>query len=172
MSDTNSSVNNNLDFNKFNIDIALYRPEIPANTGNISRLCVGLSITLHIVDRPSFIMSNKEFRRAGLDYIEKLKLVRHIDEEEFIKYVRDNNKTVVPVSKFATTRYDNYNYNNSNILLFGRETSGLRESSFFSSIESTGVYIPMSDDVRSINLSNAAAVVSYEALRHIVLNNL
>ncbi len=57
-------------FNNFNISIALYRPEIPANTGNIGRLCVGLGITLHIVSKPSFILSSKEIRRAGLDYWE------------------------------------------------------------------------------------------------------
>lgn len=155
-------------FNDFNISIALYRPEIPANTGNIGRLCVGLDITLHIVSKPSFILSSKEIRRAGLDYWENLKLIKHENENVFLEYSKENNLRIVPVSKFGKIRYDKFDYSNGDIFLFGRESSGLKESLWKNDFENS-IYIPMSDKVRSINLSNTAAIISYEALRQITL---
>lgn len=155
-------------FNDFNISIALYRPEIPANTGNIGRLCVGLDITLHIVSKPSFILSSKEIRRAGLDYWENLQLIRHENENAFLEYSKENNLRIVPVSKFGKVRYDKFDYSNGDIFLFGRESSGLKESIWKNDFENS-IYIPMSDKVRSINLSNTAAIISYEAFRQITL---
>lgn len=155
-------------FNDFNISIALYRPEIPANTGNIGRLCVGLDITLHIVSKPSFILSSKEIRRAGLDYWENLQLIKHENENAFLEYSKENNLRIVPVSKFGKIRYDKFDYSNGDIFLFGRESSGLKESIWKNDFENS-IYIPMSDKVRSINLSNTAAIISYEALRQITL---
>ena len=153
----------------FNISIALYRPEIPANTGNIGRLCVGLNISLHIVSKPSFIISSKEVKRAGLDYWEHLNIIKHENENTFSQYCIDNNKRIIPVKKFGKNRYDEFNYSNNDILLFGRESTGLRESLWENDLENS-VYIPMSDNVRSINLSNTAAIIAYEAYRHICLS--
>ncbi|WP_028330894.1 tRNA (cytidine(34)-2'-O)-methyltransferase [Brachyspira alvinipulli] len=155
--------------NNFNISIALYRPEIPANTGNIGRLCVGLNISLHIVSKPSFIISSKEVKRAGLDYWEHLNIIKHENEKTFLEYCISNNKRIVPITKFGKNRYDKFNYSNNDILLFGRESTGLRESLWENDLENS-VYIPMSDNVRSINLSNTAAIISYEAYRHICLS--
>ena len=161
----NKKINNN-----FNISIALYRPEIPANTGNIGRLCVGLNIDLHIVSKPSFIISSKEVKRAGLDYWEHLNLIKHENENTFLEYCNNNNKRIVPITKFGKNRYDEFQYSNNDILLFGRESTGLRESLWENDLENS-VYIPMSDNVRSINVSNTAAIIAYEAYRHIVLIN-
>ena len=147
-------------FNNFNISIALYRPEIPANTGNIGRLCVGLGITLHIVSKP--------IRRAGLDYWENLNLIKHENENTFLEYSKKNNLRIVPVSKFGNIRFDKFDYSNKDIFLFGRESSGLRESLWENNLDNS-IYIPMSDKVRSINLSNSAAIISYEALKRIKL---
>ena len=155
-------------FNNFNISIALYRPEIPANTGNIGRLCVGLNIALHIVSKPSFILSSKEIRRAGLDYWENLNLIKHENENAFLEYCKENNLRIVPVSKFGKIRFDKFNYSNKDIFLFGRESSGLRESFWENDLDNS-IFIPMSDKVRSINLSNSVAIISYEALRQIEL---
>ena len=156
------------DFNNFNISIALYRPEIPANTGNIGRLCVGLGITLHIVSKPSFILSSKEIRRAGLDYWENLNLIKHENENTFLEYSKKNNLRIVPVSKFGNIRFDKFDYSNKDIFLFGRESLGLRESLWENNLDNS-IYIPMSNKVRSINLSNSAAIISYEALKRIKL---
>lgn len=153
----------------FNVSIALYRPEIPANTGNIGRLCVGLNISLHIVSKPSFIISSKEVKRAGLDYWEHLNIIKHENEDTFLEYCINNNKRIIPITKFGKNRYDEFNYSNNDILLFGRESAGLRESLWENELENS-VYIPMSDNIRSINLSNTAAIISYEAYRHICLS--
>ena len=153
----------------FNVNIALYRPEIPSNTGNIGRLCVGLNMTLHIVSKPSFILSAKEVRRAGLDYWDKLNLIKHENENTFLEYCNTNNRRIVPISKFGKIRYDEFDYSNNDIFLFGRETSGLCESLWENSLDNA-LYIPMSDDIRSINLSNTVAIISYEAFRNIILS--
>ena len=155
--------------NNFNVAIALYRPEIPANTGNIGRLCVGLNIELHIVSKPSFIISSKEVRRAGLDYWEHLVLIKHENENTFLEYCRNNKRRIIPITKFGKNRYDEFNYQNNDILLFGRESTGLRESLWENDLDNS-VYIPMSNNIRSINLSNTAAIVAYEAYRHICLS--
>ena len=160
---------NNISNENFNVSIALYRPEIPSNTGNIGRLCVGLNISLHIVSKPSFILSAKEIRRAGLDYWEKLNLIKHENEHTFLEYCKENNKRIVPISKFGHIRYDEFNYSDNDILLFGRESTGLRES-IWENDAANSVYLPMSDDIRSINVSNTAAIVSYEAFRQLCLN--
>lgn len=152
----------------FTIALALYRPEIPANTGNIGRLCVGLNISLHIVSKPSFIISSKEVKRAGLDYWENLNLIKHENENTFLEYCRINNKRIVPITKFGRNRYDEFQYSNNDILLLGRESTGLRESLWENDLENS-IYIPMSGNIRSINVSNTAAVISYEAYRHICL---
>lgn len=159
----------NISNENFNVSIALYRPEIPSNTGNIGRLCVGLNISLHIVSKPSFILSAKEIRRAGLDYWEKLNLIKHENEHTFLEYCKENNKRIVPISKFGAIRYDEFNYSDDDILLFGRESTGLRES-IWENDTANSVYLPMSDDIRSINVSNTAAIVSYEAFRQLCLN--
>ena len=148
--------------------IILHQPEIPANTGNIGRLCVGLGITLHIVSKPSFILSSKEIRRAGLDYWENLNLIKHENENTFLEYSKKNNLRIVPVSKFGNIRFDKFDYSNKDIFLFGRESSGLRESLWENNLDNS-IYIPMSNKVRSINLSNSAAIISYEALKRIKL---
>ncbi|MEI0517929.1 tRNA (cytidine(34)-2'-O)-methyltransferase [Brachyspira murdochii] len=155
--------------NNFNIAIALYRPEIPANTGNIGRLCVGLNIELHIVSKPSFIISSKEVRRAGLDYWEHLVLIKHENENTFLEYCNNNDRRIIPITKFGKNRYDEFNYSNNDILLFGRESTGLRESLWENDLDNS-IYIPMSDNIRSINLSNTAAITAYEAYRHICLS--
>ncbi len=154
---------------KTTIDVALFRPEIPANTGNIGRLCVGSNSTLHIVGRPAFLMRDKDLKRAGLDYWDKLSFIKHEDENSFLEYSKEFSKEIVVISKFAKTRYDLFDYKDKDIiLLLGRESDGLEASSnfnkeMFDNYES--VYIPMSENIRSLNLSNSAAVVLYEALK-------
>ena len=155
---------------KTTIDVALFRPEIPANTGNIGRLCVGSNSTLHIVGRPAFLMRDKDLKRAGLDYWDKLSFIKHEDENSFLEYSKEFSKEIVVISKFAKTRYDLFDYKDKDIiLLLGRESDGLeigrascreRVSDNYES-----VYIPMSENIRSLNLSNSAAVVLYEALK-------
>ena len=152
----------------FSIDVALYCPEIPANTGNIGRLCVGAGCTLHIIGRPSFLMRDKEIRRAGLDYWKKLNLIEHHDEKSFIEYAKENNRNVIPVSKYGKTAYFEYVYKKNDILVFGKESTGLSQV-LIDEYKDNSVYIQMSEDIRSINLSNSVAIVLYEAWRQAII---
>ena len=103
-----------------------------------------------------------------MDYWENLNLIKHENENTFLEYSKKNNLRIVPVSKFGNIRFDKFDYSNKDIFLFGRESSGLRESLWENNLDNS-IYIPMSDKVRSINLSNSAAIISYEALKRIKL---
>ncbi len=152
------------------IDIALFEPEKPANTGNIGRLCVGANISLHIVGRPSFLLRDKEIKRAGLDYWSKLNLIEHKNLESFIEYAQTNTRRIIPVTKFGKTAYFEFSYKEGDILLFGKESTGLPES-IVQSLAKNSIYIQMNENIRSLNLSNSAAIVLYEAWRQIIVSN-
>ena len=142
----------------------MYKPQIPPNTGNIGRLCVNTDSTLHIVGNASFDFTEKSVRRAGLDYWKYLKLQFHENWETFISSLRKDNDIFL-VSKFGTTIYSNAKYNSNSYLVFGNETSGLPQTIFSTVKPESIVKIPMAENSRSINLSNAVAIVLYEALR-------
>ncbi|TGJ98702.1 tRNA (cytidine(34)-2'-O)-methyltransferase [Leptospira langatensis] len=146
--------------------IALYRPEIPPNTGNIARLCVALGAELHIVGEPAFELTEKAARRAGLDYWDKLSLTLHSDWENFTKSISSDSKIYL-VSTKGSVSYTKPEYSENDVFLFGNETSGLPEEIFRSNIPAGIIRIPMEEDCRCLNLSNAVAVVAYEALRQI-----
>ena len=148
------------------LNIALYRPEIPPNTGNIARLCVGIQAKLHIVGKPSFDMSEKAVRRAGLDYWEHLLLLQHTDWAAFMATIPDLSRVFL-VTKFGKTLYSQQTYEGNDYFVFGRETSGLPEEIRNQFPESNQIHIPMRPECRSLNLSNAVAIVSYEAIRQL-----
>lgn len=147
------------------LNIALYRPEIPPNTGNIARLCVGIQAKLHIVGKPSFDMSEKAVRRAGLDYWEHLycastQIGTHL-WRLFLIYQESFSH------KIRKTLYSQQNYEENDYFVFGRETSGLPEEIRNQFPDSNQIHIPMRPECRSLNLSNAVAIVSYEAVRQL-----
>ena len=148
------------------LNIALYRPEIPPNTGNIARLCVGIQAKLHIVGKPSFDMSEKAVRRAGLDYWEHLLLLQHTDWDAFMATIPDLSRVFL-VTKFGKTLYSQQTYEGNDYFVFGRETSGLPEEIRNQFPHSNQIHIPMRPECRSLNLSNAVAIVSYEAVRQL-----
>lgn len=143
------------------ISIALYNPEIPQNTGNIARLAVGLDAELIIVGKPGFSMDEKAVRRAGLDYWEYLKLVQYPTLEEFLESTSSRRKIL------ATTKgnlpYYNFDYKSDDIIILGSESKGLPIDYIKSNLE-LSVTIPMTGKVRSLNLSNSAAILVYDAL--------
>ncbi|MCP5499726.1 MAG: tRNA (cytidine(34)-2'-O)-methyltransferase [Leptospiraceae bacterium] len=148
------------------LHIALYRPEIPPNTGNIARLCVGANLPLHIVGKPAFDLSEKAVRRAGLDYWKHLKLFTHESFEEFRNSL-PKASVLYLVSKFGKTLYTKPEYKEGDILFFGNETSGVPKEIHEAIDETNKIYLPMPGEVRSLNLSNAVAIVAFEALRQI-----
>lgn len=148
-------------------NVVLYEPEIPPNTGNIIRLCANTGCLLHLVKPLGFDMDDKQLRRAGLDYREFADVQMHDSLGDYLKGA--DSQRVFAVSTKGRTRYDQVSYANGDSLLFGPETRGLPDEvrERFSAIR-----IPMLENSRSLNLSNAVAVVTYEALRQTGFNQI
>lgn len=146
--------------------IVLYQPEIPPNTGNIARTCAGTDAHLHLIHPLGFDLSDKHLKRAGLDYWHELEITHYKSLEEFMSKIDPENLYLI--TKFAEKSYtdiDYSDYNQDYYFMFGRETSGLPED-FMKTYESHCLRIPMDDThIRSLNLSNTAAIIVYEALR-------
>ncbi len=156
------------------MQVALYQPEIPPNTGNIGRLCHCTKTALHIIGKPSFDLSERSVRRAGLDYWEHLHLDLHPNWEGFRSFIRDQycvenkKKCILLFTRFAKNVYTSHPYSESDILVFGGESQGLPEKiceEIKGEDENHLLRIPVSSQCRSLNLSNAVAIVLYEALR-------
>jgi len=150
-----------------NFRIALYQPEIPANTGNIGRLCVGSNSELHIIKPMRFFINDKTVKRAGLDYWPKVKLFMHDTLEDLIAAFPDNN--VYYCTTKTDRKYSEQKFQKGDIFLFGPESRGIPES-YLDANPQECITIPMSSDIRSMNLSNSVAVILYEGLRQIDWN--
>jgi len=149
---------------EINFHVVLYQPEIPANTGNIGRLCVGTNSMLHIIKPMRFLLTDKLVKRAGLDYWDKLSLKIHNSLDDFLAKYSNNNKY------FCTTKtesnYTDRKYEKGDIFIFGPESRGIPED-ILNKFKKQNITIPMSSQIRSINLSNSVAIVIYEAWQQI-----
>lgn len=144
------------------LHVALLEPEIGPNAGNIGRLCLGIGARLHLVHPLGFSTSDKAVRRAGLDYWRQVDVVEHPDADAFWSWV--GSRRVVALSAHGTTPYTAVRYEPGCVLLLGRESVGLPVAVR----ERLGaVFIPMVGPTRSLNIANAAAVVSYHALQQL-----
>lgn len=144
------------------LHVALFQPEIPPNTGNIIRLCANSGAQLHLIHPLGFALDDKRMRRAGLDYHEWAAILHYQDMQTFIDTQRT--RRIFSCSTKAQTNYSNIEYQDEDMLLFGPETRGLPESlrEHYQPIR-----IPMLETSRSINLSNAVAIVLFEAWRQL-----
>ncbi len=140
--------------------LALYQPQIPGNTGNIGRLCVGMDTTLHIIGPCAFDFSEKALRRAGLDYWPNLRWHRYADPAEFLSWLGE--RTPWLVTKFGTQRFDQAAYERDAILILGNEVRGLPDD-WHTRWSDRTVSIPILGPIRSYNLANAAAMVLSQA---------
>ena len=152
------------------MNIVLYEPEMPANTGNIGRTCVATDTPLHLIEPLGFLLNDKMVKRSGMDYWDRLKLTRHIDYSEFTAYW-DDAASVDPDGPklwYVTTKaqkcYTDVSYGPDDYLMFGPESRGIPESIMREHPERC-IRIPMASGERSLNLSNAVSIVLYEALR-------
>ena len=146
------------------MNIVLFQPEIPPNTGNIARTCACTGVKLHLIRPLGFSTDEKALRRAGLDYWDKLDIYYYDSLDElFDKY---KGRNFYFATKFANNNYTEINYESDDFLVFGRETAGLPDE-IMAKYSKQCIRIPMKDDVRSLNLSNAVCVVLYEALRQV-----
>lgn len=145
------------------LNIVLHRPEIPPNTGNVIRLCANTGARLHLIGPLGFALDDAKLKRAGLDYHEYARLTVHQDLEAFLAAVRP--ERLFAVSTRGTVRYDTVHYDENDAVMFGSETSGLPQAVLDSVPMGQRIRLPMRPQNRSLNLSNAVAVVAFEAWR-------
>jgi tRNA (cytidine/uridine-2'-O-)-methyltransferase len=143
--------------------IALYEPDIPQNTGTILRLCACLGIEAHIVEPAGFAISDRAFRRAGMDYLDQVKLVRHIDWAAFEAWRRAENLRLVLFTTKGAIRYLDHRFSPDEVLLFGRESAGVPEA--VHAAADARLLIPMQPGLRAFNVAMAAAMAAGEAMR-------
>ena len=146
------------------LHVILLHPEIPGNTGNIGRLCAGTSLWLHLVRPLGFDLDNRYLKRAGLDYWPHVKLCVH-DSFAQVEAIFPRDRMVFFTAR-AERRYTEFDYKPGTALIFGRETSGF-DPEIHARYHDRRALIPKTDKVRSLNLSNACAIVVYEAMRQL-----
>lgn len=144
------------------MNIVLYEPEIPANTGNIGRTCVATGTRLHLIKPLGFRLDEKAIKRAGMDYWKDLDVTTYTDYEDFKK--RNPEARVLMATTKAKHIYTEVSYQPDCYIMFGKESAGIPEELLVDN-EDNCIRIPMSPAIRSLNLSNSAAIVLYEALR-------
>lgn len=144
------------------LEIVLIEPEIPQNTGNIARTCVATGSRLHLVEPLGFRIDDKQIKRAGLDYWFDLDLTLWPDLDSWLRAFAG--RPIFYATTKAASTYADMKYPNDAVLVFGKETKGLPESLLISHPEQC-IRIPMLPERRSLNLANAVAIVTYEALR-------
>jgi tRNA (cytidine/uridine-2'-O-)-methyltransferase len=143
-------------------DIVLVQPEIPPNTGNIIRLCANTGCRLHLVQPLGFVPEDRQLRRAGLDYHEYASVQVHADWSALLRSLPGRRYAF---STKAATRFDSVRFQPADVLVFGSETRGLAEVVLTDFDSASRLRLPMVAGSRSLNLSNAVAVVVYEAWR-------
>jgi tRNA (cytidine/uridine-2'-O-)-methyltransferase len=143
--------------------IALYQPDIPQNTGTILRLCACLGIEGHIIEPAGFPTSDRAFRRAGMDYIDAVTIVRHASWHEFEAWRRSAHHRLALFTTRATVSYLDYSFETNDILLFGRESAGVPDE--VHDAADARLVIPLKPGLRSLNVAITAAMAAGEALR-------
>ena len=144
------------------MNIVLYEPEMPANTGNIGRTCVATGTRLHLIEPLGFKLSEKAVKRAGLDYWDKLDVTVYSDYQDFLD--RNPGAKIYMATTKAPNVYTEASYEPDCYIMFGPESRGIPEDILVQHQE-TCVRIPMWGDIRSLNLSNSVSIILYEALR-------
>ncbi len=155
------------------LNIVLVEPEIPQNTGNIARTCAAIGAKLHLVYPLGFSVSAKEVKRAGLDYWDKLEIEEHTNFEEFLEKYKPEQNNMFFVTTKGKQVYSDVDYSRFEeiFILFGKETKGLPEDTLKKYLDKT-IRIPMRKTLRSLNLSNAVAIVAYDIFRQCDFFNL
>ncbi len=145
------------------ISIALYQPDIPGNTGTILRMAACFGLDVHIIEPAGFDLSDRALKRAGMDYLEQTALTRHLNWDEFVSHCQMEGRRIVLLSTKAERSYVEFEYLGADVLLFGRESSGV--PSRIHETATARLTIPMLPGRRSLNLALSVAMVTGEALR-------
>lgn len=144
------------------MNIVLFEPEIPANTGNIGRTCVATGTRLHLIEPLGFKLTEKEIRRAGMDYWKDLEVIRYANYVDFLE--KNPGAKIYMATTKAKHNYTDVSYDEDAYIMFGKESAGIPEEILVDNEENC-IRIPMLSAIRSLNLSNSVAIVLYEALR-------
>ena len=144
------------------LNIVLYEPEIPANTGNIGRTCVATGTRLHLIEPLGFKLNEKALKRAGMDYWNDLDVTTYIDYQDFLE--KNPGVKIYMATTKAHKVYTDVEYEPDCYIMFGKESAGIPEEILVEHEEDC-MRIPMNGDIRSLNLGNSVAIVLYEALR-------
>lgn len=155
------------------LNIVLVEPEIPQNTGNIARTCAAIGAKLHLVKPLGFDISEKQVKRAGLDYWDKLDIEEHENLGEFLEKYKPEEHDMFLVTTKGKHVYSDIDIKDARevFLLFGKETKGLPEDLLLKYIDKT-IRIPMREHLRSLNLSNSVAIVAYDVFRQVGFDEL
>lgn len=143
--------------------IALYQPDIPGNTGTILRLAACLGLGVDIIEPAGFDISDRNLKRAGMDYLSAVSLTRHVNWQHFDEWRRENGRRLVLATTKSSKPYTKFAYLPNDILLFGRESAGVPEH-VHDAVEGR-ILIPMVEGQRSINVAMSAAMIAGEAMR-------
>ncbi len=153
------------------INVVLYEPEIPQNTGNIMRTCAGTNTKLHIIRPMGFVLSERSIKRSGVNYIENCDYQLYDDFEDF---ANKNKGTYYFLTRYGRKPHTSFDYSNKNeniYLIFGKESTGIPKEILSGHLDHC-MRIPMNDNIRSLNLANTVAVMVYEVLRQQDYNDL
>ena len=153
------------------INVVLYEPEIPMNTGNIMRTCAGTNVKLHLIEPLGFSLDEKSVKRSGANYIDNCEYEIYKNYEEFLS---KNKGKFYYLSRYGNKKYTDFDYSNSNdniYFVFGKESSGIPKEILKDNFDSC-LRVPTTDKIRALNLSNTVALVIYEALRQQDFNDL
>jgi tRNA (cytidine/uridine-2'-O-)-methyltransferase len=145
------------------MQVALYEPDIAQNTGTILRLCACLGVAAHIIEPAGFPVSDRAFRRAGMDYLDHVAITRHGSWQAFDLWRRDAKLTLALFTTRAATSYLDHRFNENDVLLFGRESAGVPDA--VHAAADARLTIPMREGLRSLNVAMACAMAVGEALR-------
>ena len=151
------------------LNIVLLEPEIPSNTGNIGRTCVATGTRLHLIEPLGFRLTEKNLKRAGMDYWKDLDVTTYINYEDFLE--KNPGAKIYMATTKAPQVYTDVSYEPDCYIMFGKESAGIPEELLLENQE-RAVRIPMIGDIRSLNLANSVAVVLYEALRQNHFDNM
>ena len=145
------------------LNIVLVEPRIPQNTGNIGRLCVGINATLHLIEPLGFSLSDKQVKRSGMDYWKKLDIKKYDNLEHLWQKYPFTDRHFLATTKTKKVYFEN-KYQVGDFVYFGREDAGLDEK-LIQKYFTQAINIPMSENIRSINLSNSVSIIAYEIIR-------
>lgn len=145
------------------MQIALFQPDIPQNTGTILRLCACLDTAAHIIEPAGFPVSDRHFRRAGMDYLDQVTIIRHDSWSKFEQWRSDRGHRLILFTTKGAASYLDFRYGAADILLFGRESAGVPDGVFAAA--DARLVIPIKPGLRSLNVAMAAAMALGEARR-------